>query len=97
MDEGSLMKSKIEKRVCIFAIVFVALYIGAIAMTIHSRVADKDTVSRIESAGPAPGEEHMMLAELLLPMLICLTVAVCFMIVRKRREKALLVMDETEE
>ncbi len=36
--------SKFEKRLCIIAIVFVAIYIGAIAMTIHSRVSNEEKI-----------------------------------------------------
>ena len=91
------MMSKFEKRLCIFAIVFVAFYIGAIALTIHSRVSNKEKITRIESAGPGQGEEDIILAELLLPMLIFLTVTVCFILVRKKRDKAVLALEESDE
>ncbi len=32
--------SKFEKRLCIFALVFVAIYLGAAAITIHSRISN---------------------------------------------------------
>ncbi len=89
--------SKFEKRLCIFAIVFVAIYIGAIAMTIHSRVSNEEKITRIESVEPAPGEGQMMLAELLLPMLILFMITVCFLIVKKRRSKADLAFEESDE
>lgn len=92
-----MMMNKFEKRVCIIAIIFVAVYIAAITITLHSRVSHKDKITRIESTGPAPGEEHLMLAELLLPMLILLTITVCFIIVKKKREKDRLIFDESEE
>jgi len=91
------MMSKFEKRLCILAIVFVAIYIGAISMTIHSRVSNKERITRIESVEPAPGEGQMMLAELFLPMLILLTVTVCLLIVRKKRSKTVLALDESDE
>jgi len=89
--------SKIEKRLCIFAIVFVAIYIGAIAMTIHSRVSNEEKIIRIESVEPAPGEGQMMLAELLLPMLILFMITVCFIIVKKKRSKAVIEFEESDD
>ncbi len=89
--------SKIEKRLCIFAIVFVAIYIGAIAMTIHSRVSNEEKITRIESVEPAPGEGQMMLAELLLPMLILFMITVCFIIVKKKRSKAVIEFEKSDD
>jgi hypothetical protein len=39
----------------------------------------------------------MMMAQLFLPMLIVLTVAVCFVVVRRRRGAALDALEEPEE
>ena len=89
--------SKIEKRLSIFAILFVVIYIGAVVLTIHSRVNKEDRITRIESAKPAPGEEHLMLAELFLPMLLLLTITVCFLIVKKKRSKAELALEQDDE
>lgn len=89
--------SKFEKRLCIVAIVFVAIYIGAIAMTIHTRVSNEEKITRIESVEPAPGEGQMMLAELLLPMLILFMITVCFIIVKKKRSKAVIEFEESDE
>ena len=89
--------SRFEKRLCVFAILFVAVYLGAIVLTIHTRVVTKEKITRIESVGPVEGEGQMMLAELFLPMLILLTVTVCFIIVRKRRAKAVLALEETDD
>jgi len=88
---------KFEIRLCIFAIVFVAVYIGAITVTIHSRVNDEQRITRFEAVGPAPGEGHIMLAELFLPMVILFTVTVCFIIVKKNRAKAVHKLEESEE
>ena len=85
--------SRIEKRLCILALVFVVVYLGAVALTIHTRIERKDEPTKIESAGAAPGEGHIMLAELLLPMLILFTVTVCFIIVKKKRDKARRLLD----
>jgi len=89
--------SKFEKRLCIFAIVFVAVYIGAVALTLHSRVSIEEKITRLESAGPDAAEGQLMLAELLLPMLIFLTVTVSFIIVKKKRAKARLALEESGE
>jgi H+/gluconate symporter-like permease len=97
LAEGYLVMSKFEVRLCIFAIVFVAIYIGAIALTINSRVSTEEKITRIESEAPPPGEGQMMLAELLLPMLILLTVTICFIIVKKRRAKMSLALEEADE
>ena len=79
--------SKFEKRLCVFAIVFVVIYLGAISLTIQSRLAGGNRVTRLESAKPGPGEGPLMLAELFLPMIILLAISVSFIIVRKKRDK----------
>ena len=89
--------SKFEKRLCVFAIVFVVIYIGAITMTIHTRVSNEEKITRIESAEPSPGEGQMMLAELLLPMLVLFMITVCFIIVKKKRAKTVLGFEESDE
>ena len=85
--------SRIEKRLCVLALVFVIVYLGAVALTIHTRIEKKDEITRLESAGAAPGEGRLMLAELFLPMMILFTVTVCFLIVKKKREKARKLLD----
>jgi len=89
--------NKFEKRLCILAILFVAVYIGAVVLTIHSRVRREEKITRIETLEPGPGEGQMMLAELLLPMLIFFTITVCFLIVKKKRSKAMLSLEESDE
>ncbi len=89
--------NKFEKRLCILAILFVIIYIGAVVLTIHSRVRREEKITRIEALGPGPGEGQMMLAELLLPMLIFFTITVCFLIVKKKRSKAMLSLEESDE
>ena len=89
--------NKFEKRLCIFAIVFVAIYIGAVVLTIHSRVRGEEKITRIEALEPGPGEGQMMLAELLLPMLIFLSLTICFIIVKKKRSKAAQAREDSEE
>ena len=88
--------TKFEKRLCIFAFVFVALYIGAIVLTIRSRVSVDERITRIDSLAPGPAEGQLLLAELLLPMLIFLTVTVCFIIVKKHRGKKMRALEESD-
>ena len=89
--------SRFEKKLCIFAIVFVAIYLGAAVLTIRSRIQNEERVTRLESAEPAPGEGQLMVAELFLPMMIFLTVTVCFILVRKKRAKKILAMQALDE
>jgi hypothetical protein len=91
------MMNKLEKRLCIFAIVFVAIYIGAVVLTIHSRMREVEKIAGIEALEPGQGEGQMMLAELLLPMAIFFTLTVCYIIVKKRRSKEMLSLEESDE
>jgi hypothetical protein len=88
--------SKFEKRLCIFALVFVAIYLGAAALTIHSRLNKEDKTVRIESFEMTPGERHLLIAELFLPVMILFTLTVCFIIVRKQRAKKMLQLEESD-
>ena len=90
------MMSKLEKRLMIFAVVFVVVYLGAAVATLQFRSAPEETVSRIESADIGPGEGHLMMAELFLPMMILLAVTVSFILVRKKRIRAELAMEARE-
>ena len=89
--------SRIEKRLCVLALVFVIVYLGAVALTIQTRIERKDEPTKIESAGAAPDQGHLMLAELFLPMLILFTVTVCFIIVKKKRDKAKRLLDVSKK
>ena len=88
---------KFEKRLVIFALVFVAIYLGAAIATIHYRLGDADRVERLESTKISPAEGKLLMAELFLPMAILLTLSVCFIIVRKQRAKKMLKLDEPVE
>ena len=88
--------NKFEKRLCVFALAFVAIYLGAAALTIHSRINKQDKIERIESLEMTPGERQLLITELFLPVMIVFTLTVCFIIVRKQREKKLLQLDEDE-
>lgn len=89
--------TKFEKRLCIFAIIFVTIYLGTIVITINSRVRNEKRITQIESVEAAPGEGQIMLAELLLPMLIFLSLTICFIIVKKKRTKAVQAHEDSDE
>ena len=89
--------TKFEKRLCIFALVFVVVYLAAAAVTIHTRISKEKSLERIESAEVTPAEGQLLMAELFLPMMIILTLTICFIIIRKQRAKKLLQLDEPDE
>lgn len=89
--------TKLEKRLSLAAIVFVLIYLGAVGLTLRGRVTTPEKEMRIESAAPVPGERHLMMAELLLPMLILLTIAVSFIVAKKKREKAINSMENAPD
>ena len=90
------MMSKNEKRLIVAALVFVAIYLGAAAITIHTRITKEDRIERLESPGLSPAEGQLLIAELFLPFMILLTLAICFIIVRKQRLRKLAEMEEEE-
>ena len=90
------MMSKFEKRLVVVALVFVAIYLGAAAITIHSRIKE-DKIERLESADLSPAEGQLLIAELFLPFMILFTLTICFIVVRKQRVKKLLEMEKEEE
>ena len=89
--------SKFEKRLIVAALLFVAIYLGAAAITIHTRITKVDKIERLESPELTPAEGQLLIAELFLPFMILLTLAICFIIVRKQRLKKLLEMEKDEE
>ena len=89
--------SKFEKRLIAAALVFVAIYLGAAAITFHTRITQEDKIERLESADVSPAEGRLLIAELFLPVMILFTLAICFIIVRKQRVKKLLEMEREEE
>ena len=91
------MMNKFEKRLVVVALVFVAIYLGAAAITIHTRITGEDKIERIESPDLSPAEGQLLIAELFLPFMILLTLTICFVVVRKQRAKKLLKMEEEEE
>ena len=91
------MMSKIEKRLAVAALVFVAIYLGAAAITIHTRITGEDKIERLESPDLSPAEGQLLMAELFLPVMILLTLAVCFIIIRKQRIKKLREMEKEDK
>jgi amino acid transporter len=89
-----MVMTKFEKRLSLIAIVFVVIYLGAAAVTIHNRISNVAKTLRIESTSPPPGESHMMMAELFLPMMIVLVLAVCFVFVKKQRVKQIEALEQ---
>ena len=89
--------TKFEKRLCIVALVFVAIYLGAAVITIKYRISPPDRIERLESTKISPAEGQLLMAELFLPVMILLTLTVCYIIVRKTRAKKALLLDEPDD
>ena len=91
------MMSKFEKKLVVAALVFVAIYLGAAAITIHTRITKEDKIERFESPDLTPAEGQLLIAELFLPVMIIFTLTICFVIVRKQRANKLLKMEKEEK
>jgi NADH:ubiquinone oxidoreductase subunit 6 (subunit J) len=92
------MMSKIEKRLCILAIVFVVVYLGAAALTLQNRFSmKKESQPRIESMVPTRAESRLAMVELFLPMIVLLTIAISYVIVKKKRAKQIVTLEESED
>ena len=89
--------SRFEKKLAIIALVFIAIYLGAAVLTLHSKYGEEERVELLESPELTPAEGRLMLVELFLPMLILLTLTVCFIVVRKQRAKRYLKLDDPED
>ena len=89
--------SKFEKRLCIVALVFVSIYLGAAIITIKYRISKPDRIERLESRELSAAEGQLLMAELFLPVMILLTLTICYIIVRKTRAKKALLLDEPDE
>ena len=86
--------SRFEKRLVIFALVFVVIYLGAAVVTINTRINQEDRIERLESTKISPAEGRLLMAELFLPMAVLFTLAVCFIVARKQRAKKILQLDD---
>jgi len=89
--------SKFEKRLCIVALVFVAIYLGAAIITIKYRISKPDRIERLESTDLSAAEGQLLMAELFLPVMILFTLTICYIIVRKTRAKKARMLDEPDE
>jgi hypothetical protein len=89
--------TKFEKRLCIVALVFVAIYLVAAIITIKYRISPPDKVERLESTELSAAEGQLLIAELFLPVMILLTLTVCYIIVRKTRAKKALSLDDSDD
>jgi hypothetical protein len=90
--------TKLEKRLCVLAIAFVMVYLGAAAMTLHNRsIDDKAAALRIESTLPTKSESRLAMAELFLPMVVLLTLSVAYIVVKKKRAGQRAALDETAD
>ncbi len=88
---------KLQRWIGIGAIVFVIIYIGAVVLTVQSRMGDHERPTVIESAKVREQERHLMLPELLLPMAILLALAGSYLVVRRRNQKAYERLDDDLE
>ncbi len=78
---------KLQRWLGIGAIVFVIMYIGAVVLTVQSRMREHERPTIIESTQVREQERHLMLPELLLPMAILLALAGSYLVVRRRNQK----------
>ncbi len=88
---------KLQRWLGIGAILFVLVYMGAVFLTIQTRMHDTARPTVIESARAMEQERHLMLPELLLPMGILLTLAGCYLLVRRRNQKTYQKLDDEVE
>ena len=88
---------KLQRWLGIGAILFVLVYMGAVFFTLQSRIHDDTRPTVIESARAMEQERHLMLPELLLPMGILLTLAGCYLLVRRRNQKTYQRLDDEVE
>jgi septation ring formation regulator EzrA len=89
--------TRFEKKLVIFALIFVVIYLGAAAVTINTRINKEDRIERFESTKISPSEGRLLMAELFLPMAILLTLTVCFIVVRKQRAKKMMELEESDD
>lgn len=92
------MLNKIEKRLCVLAIAFVVVYLGAAALTLHNRFSDKeDEQTKIESVVATKAESRLAMVELFLPMLVLLTLTISYIIIKKKRSRQIVALDQAED
>ena len=90
--------SKVEKRLCALAIVFVVVYLGAAALTLHRRFGgDEVAETRIESVVATKAESRLAMVELFLPMMVLLALALAYMAVKKKRVQQMVALEESDD
>lgn len=85
-----------EKKICLAAVIFIIIYLGAIIVSVTSESHKKVKDTKIESVYLDSDEATFMLAELLLPMVIIATLTICFVIVKKTRARARRMLDDED-
>ena len=91
------MLSRFERRLCIVAVVFVAIYLGAVALTLIHRSSDrKEPQMRYETAEVKKAESRIALVQLFPPMLVLLTVTIAYMVAKKKRARQISALEESE-
>jgi uncharacterized membrane protein len=88
--------NKLQRWLSIGAIVFVVFYLGAAVITIQSRINAKERPTKIEAARAVEEERHLMLPQLFLPMGILFTLAVSYLLVKRRNVKTYQRLDDEE-
>jgi len=92
------MLSKTEKRMAGVAIIFVAIYLGAAALTLYNRSGQNEEMPpRIESVAPQKAESRLALVELFPAMMVLLTLAIAFLVVKKKRTRQLVALEESDD
>jgi hypothetical protein len=88
----------LEKRVSIAAIIFVLIYLGAAGLTLYYRSSDQPTekARRLETAEIKKSESRLAIVQLFPPMMVLLTLAVVFVIVKQKRERQLAAMEASD-
>ena len=93
------MLSVLEKRISIAAIIFVVIYLGAAGLTLYHRSQEQTAAgpAQLETAEVKKAESRLALVQLFPPMMVLLTLAVCFVLAKKRRARQLVAMAEADK
>ena len=92
------MLSKTEKRLALIAIVFVAIYLGAAALTLYNRSDQREQAPpQIETARPQKAESRLALVELFPPMMVLLTLTIAFLVVKKKRTRQMVALEDSDD
>ena len=92
------MMSKVEKRLCALAIIFVVVYLGAAVLTLHRRFGGEEVAeTRIESVVATQAESRLAMVELFLPMMVLLALTLTYMVVKKKRIQQMAALEESDD